>query len=151
VAIAAGLAAAALLGTSCHRQVETQCYDVLPRPEVDPTQLPPDLPFCDVTVSTVPDPPDGYGFTHRVGAGFVPTDDDPCDPCDLERFEELLRAAIQDRTSQDSPSCARTDPSEPVGLCVHEPDETSDECRVLGVFYSNGASGFRVGRGELRV
>jgi hypothetical protein len=35
------------------------------------------------------------------------------------------------------PSHRRSDPSEPVGLCVHEPDEASDECRVLGVFYSN--------------
>jgi len=130
-----GIAAAS--GTSCRPSIEQECYEVLEYVAPPPDTLPPDLPYCSVTFGTVPRPPDGYGFTHRVGLAFVPTEDEPCDPCDVERFEEMFRAAIEERLSQGSPSCARKDPSDPVGLCVYQPDETTEMCSVLGVYFSN--------------
>ena len=126
-----------LTGSSCNRKVEQQCLDELEYSEPEPGTLAPNIPYCGQILGIGPEPPDGYGFTHRVGVGFVPSEDEPCDPCDVERFDELLRAAITERTSQGSPSCARMDPSDPVGMCIHQPDETSDTCRVLGVYFSN--------------
>jgi hypothetical protein len=129
-----------LFEASCHRQLEDECYEQLPRPPEPDSGTPEEivkLPYCSWTVSTLPDPPEGYAFTHRVSAHFVPSEDDPCDPCDVDRLDALLRAAIEDKTSQDTPSCARMEPSEPMRGCVHPPDETSAECRVLGVFFSN--------------
>lgn len=131
------LATGTALATSCRPPVEDECYETLPRPEIDPTQDPTTLPYCSWTVSTLPDPPEGYAFTYRVSASFVPSEDEPCDPCDVERLDALLRAAIEEKTSQDAPSCARMQPSEPVRACVHPPDESSDECVVAGVFFSS--------------
>lgn len=125
------------LATSCHRSVSEECYESLPRPTIEPTQDPTTLPYCSWTLGTLPAPPEGYGFTHGVSASFIPTEDEPCDPCDVERLDQMLRTAIEEKTSQGSPSCARIDPSEPVRACVHPPDETSDQCVVAGIFFSN--------------
>jgi hypothetical protein len=53
------------------------------------------------------------------------------------RRRRRAKPSIEQKTSQGSPSCARMEPSEPMRGCVHPPDETSDECSVLGVFFSN--------------
>lgn len=126
-----------LSGANCRRQVTEECYAELEYMGLDPEIAAVDLPYCSYTFSTVPNPPEGNGFTHRVGYGFVPSADTPCDPCDIDRLDSLLRSTIEARMSQGSPSCARMEPSEPVGLCVHQPNENSEECRVLGIFYSN--------------
>lgn len=137
LAVLLGLALAVVLAGSCGPQSEDECYESLPRPQIDATQDPTALPYCVWTSSTLPDPPEGYAFTHRVSASFVPSENEPCDPCDVERLDALLRAAIDEQTSQGSPSCARVQPSEPMRACVHPPDERSDECTVMGVFFSN--------------
>lgn len=126
-------------GSSCKPRVEQQCYEEIEYIGPQTGMLPPDFPYCAVTYSTVQDPPDGYGFTHLVATAFLPTEDQPCDPCNVEHLDQLLRAAIEQRMSQGSPSCARMEPGDPVGLCVHPPDETSesDQCRVRGVYFSN--------------
>jgi len=126
-----------LAGASCNRNIHQQCYEEVEYVAPEPGTLPPDFPYCTQTLGFGPEPPDGYGFTHHVDMGFVPSEDEPCDPCDVDRLDGLLRAAIQDRLSQGSESCARIAPSDPVGMCVYQPDATSDQCRVLGVFYSN--------------
>lgn len=73
-----------------------QCYPLDPELPV----VPPSVPHCGWLPGEFPAPPDGYDKTNRVSVHFTPTDEEPCDPCNVELFDMLLEAEIERECDQ---------------------------------------------------
>lgn len=78
----------------------------------------------------LPVPPDGIEHTWTVSVGFVPTEDEPCDPCDVERIDALLQAKIEERCDQPYSGFTRG--------CYATPDEAGNQyCWVEAIYFSD--------------
>lgn len=109
------------------RPSEESCYPRDSAPDSDPSD--PFPPYCRWPSGELPEPPDGFEFTRKVFVAFEPTEDAPCDPCDLERFDAMLRAKIEEECNT---------PYELVRGCYAPSEETSNgSCWVEGLYYSN--------------
>ncbi len=85
--------------------------------------------FCEWGPGELPDPPEPSLSTHQVSLAFAPTQDMPCDPCDVEAFDALLRAEIETVCDQ---------PYELMRGCYIRPEETTNgSCWVAGVYFSD--------------
>jgi hypothetical protein len=67
------------------------CYPLDPELPINP----PLVPHCDWQPEEFPLPPEGYARTNPVSIWFVPSDDEPCDPCNVELFDMLLETEIE--------------------------------------------------------
>lgn len=124
-----GSGVAVTVETGCRPQVEQECVPLDPSLDYDgPVQR---RPYCHWAPGELPQPPDGYAKTFRVFATFEPTEDEPCDPCDVERFEALLHAKV-------AQTCSRLDYTGLSVACYIPPEEsTSGSCTVAGIYFSN--------------
>jgi hypothetical protein len=92
VRCALGLGAGLLLHCADPGASDASCYEVGAPPDGTGAGAP---DYCRWPMSQLPDPPPGFSFTRKVGVGFHPTDDEPCDPCDTDRFDALLHAEVE--------------------------------------------------------
>ena len=123
------LSCALVSAIGCGDDADPNCYPLDPMLEFTA----PSIPLCEYRSSEIPPPPAGYANRYRVGAAFTPTDENPCDPCDREHFDALLKAQIQ----QDLVSECDEPYADFEGLCYSPPSETQDYCSVLGMYASN--------------
>jgi hypothetical protein len=112
---------------------EANCYPLDPMLDYEW----PSLPLCDYHASEIPEPPPGYAHRYRVGVIFVPTEENPCEPCDRDHFDALLKSQIKEDLVAEC--------DEPFadfqGLCYAPPSDpesaTEKFCRVFGMYASN--------------
>lgn len=107
---------------------EEACYPVDPELPI----VPPSVPHCDWQIGELPAPPDGYEKTNRVSVSFAPTDDQPCDPCNVELFDMLLKAEIERECDAPYAAFERG--------CYVPPDGTPGAgtlCQVRGIYASD--------------
>lgn len=121
-----GISVAVLTVWGCGPDSDAQCYIRDPGLdwEGDPLSGP---HYCGEF--RLPDPPEGYARVNQVFVAFEPTEDQPCDPCDVERFDELLRAEIE-----------RQCPGQPYSNLergCYIPPEKNDFCWVVGTYSAN--------------
>jgi hypothetical protein len=77
-----------------------------------------------------PPPDDRYGQMWGVVAAFEVTDNDPCDPCDVERLDALLRARIDETCGMPYDHFTRG--------CYATPEETNTNyCSVAAIYASD--------------
>lgn len=122
------LAASTTIETGCHREIEGLCVEI--DPSRDFTGSPSRREICGWELGLPPGPAAGYAKAHRVSVAFPVTDDAPCDPCDMERFEDLLRAEVETK-------CGGLDYEDLEVGCFIPPDEDSDLCWVIGSYSSS--------------
>lgn len=106
-----------------------ECYPLDPMLPIDP----PSFPHCGWPAGQLPEPPSGFARTNRVGVEFTASDDAPCDPCDTERFDGLLKERIAMECDQPYTAFERG--------CYRPPDGSDSgpgqRCVVLGIYASN--------------
>lgn len=126
---AAGVGLATGIGSACHRDIDSGCYER--DPSLDYDGDPAFRPQSCGWDATLPDPPDGYARTNKIWATFTPSEDAPCDPCDVERLDQLLRDKIEERCpGQKYTGLARA--------CYAAPEESGNEyCSVAGTYFAN--------------
>lgn len=119
----------AAVSFSCAPSIDEQCYrrDSALDWEGSPTSR----PYCDWQQGELPMPPPEFARTNKVFVAFDATDEHPCDPCDVEGFDELLRAEIE-----------RQCPGEPYsdltrGCYIPENESTNGQCWVEGIYFAN--------------
>lgn len=130
IALLSGAALPAVLG--CNREVKQECVPLDATLDYDG---PPDLRphyYCHWGPGELPERPEGYARTYTVSASFIPTEDQPCDPCDVERFEALLHEEV-------AKTCSSLDYTGLTMGCYRPPEEEGDTCVVMGIFFSNYA------------
>lgn len=130
------LAATLVTETRCTTDDDGQdlCYDEKPYTyTIAGMTSEPTYP-CHWTYEEQPAIPEGYEFRHVIGA-WIPKSDEPCDPCDAERWDALLQEALDRKLAEGS--CASIDASPIVRGCLNHPDEFIDQCAVIGVYFSN--------------
>ena len=127
-AVSVGGLSGVLLGMSCSdRRTQQQCY--ARDASLDYTGNLAFKPFCDWD-DGLPEPPQGTEYTWKVTACFEPTDDKPCDPCDVERFDALLKAKIEERCDQPWDGFTR-------GCYVPPEEQTEGYCCAHAIYFSN--------------
>lgn len=107
---------------------DAACYPVDPELPI----VPPIVPHCEWRPGEFPEPPEGYAQTHPVSVSFVPTDDQPCDPCNVELFDMLLKAEIERECNAPYAAFERG--------CYVPPDGTAGAgtlCQVRGIYASD--------------
>lgn len=128
ILIVATMSASSVAGCS-DDETNQRCYPLDPMLEYTP----PFIPLCEWPAGELPEPPPEYEYTNRVTAVFEPTDDQPCDPCDLELFDALLKKEIQKDCDQPYANFQRA--------CYSPPDGTGMGsgrwCSVYGTYASD--------------
>ena len=116
------------VGTGCQRDIQQECVPIDPSLDYEgPVQR---KPYCHWDPGEVPEPPEGYAKTFRVFTSFEPSDGEPCDPCDAERFEALLQAKVAE-------TCSSLDYTGLSVACYIPPEKDGDSCWVAGIYFSN--------------
>ena len=115
-----------LVGCADRAQPQTtECYPIDPlldHPDNNGTQ------YCGIEAGGLPDPRFGYAETREVFIA-VPLDEGPCDRCDTQRLEALLRAKVEEECDL---------PYELEPLCYAPGREgTNQACWVMGLYYSD--------------
>jgi len=128
LAFVSGFTLGMALEIGCQPSVEEQC--LLLDPSRDFQGPPAQREICGWMPGILPEPAQGYAKTHLISVGFTTTEDEPCDSCDLERFEELLREEVERR-------CGSLDYTDLTLGCYIPPDENSDSCWITGYYSSN--------------
>lgn len=107
---------------------EASCYALDPELPI----IPPSVPHCNWQPGEFPAPPKGYAKTNRVSVEFLPSDDEPCDPCNVELFDALLKTEIERECNEPYTAFVRG--------CFLPPDGTAGLgklCQVRGLYASD--------------
>jgi hypothetical protein len=104
---------------------EDGCYELDPMLEYTP----PFIPHCEWRPGELPEPASGYDNAWPITVTFVPTEDEPCDPCDTERLDARLKAKIEEVCDQPYGGFTRA--------CYEPPDASDDRCTIRAVYSSD--------------
>lgn len=128
-ALATGiLLTAVVVGAGCQREIQQQCVQLDPSLDYEgPVHR---KPYCHWDPGELPEPSAGYARTYTIFTSFIPTDDEPCDPCDIERFEALLHEEV-------AQTCSSMDYTGLTVSCYAPPEQEGDTCSVMGIFFTN--------------
>ncbi|MEM7156227.1 MAG: hypothetical protein AAF799_25465 [Myxococcota bacterium] len=103
------------------------CYVVDPSLGHDPADI--NRPYCGWAVGGLPEPPEGFESTRKVFVAFDVDQGEPCDPCDPEHFDALLREKVEEECNGDYELVR--------GCYVPTEESTNGHCWVAGLYYSN--------------
>jgi hypothetical protein len=107
--------------------VEDRCYRE--DPTIDPEGSLPTAPPCD-SEAWSDGPTEDFIRVDHVFVAFVPTAEEPCDPCDRADFETRLQARLEEQCPDQ--------PYELMDVCYASPEQAgNDYCWVTGVFSAN--------------